>query len=327
MDFKDIIGHEKTIEVLGKIIKERHINHSYLFEGEESIGKRKVAYAFAKTLLCRQQGIKPCNSCISCYKFDRNSHPDFFVIEPVDGLIRVSQIEDMIRLTTTLPLESSRKVFIIDDSHKMHEKGKNKLLKILEEPPAYINFILISSSPNQLLPTTLSRLQTINFHPVKHDKIIDLLVNQYKKSHDEARYIAEFSKGSIGKSIEYSMDDSFFERRDEIINIIESLVNGDKVRAFSTIDFFNVNKEIIDEIIDIFLFWFRDLLLFKELGRNNLLLNKDKLENLSSQSKVNSNKINDIIVRVQETKQNIRRNVNYQLAIETMLLNIGGIYE
>lgn len=325
MDFKDIIGHEKIIEALKKAINGKTISHSYLFEGEESIGKRKIAYAFAKTLLCKNEGDEPCNSCISCYKFDNESHPDFFIIEPENNLIRVSQIESMIRETTTLPLESMRKVFIINDCHKMHINGKNKLLKILEEPPNYVHFILISSSPNELLPTILSRVQSIKFYPVEYVRIIDLLVKRYNKTQQEARYISEFSKGSVGKSIELAQDDNFFRRRDEIINIIDSLVNGDKTKAFSKMNFFIENKEIIDEILDIFLLWFRDLLLYKELGQSELLINKDKLEILSSQSKVNSNKINDIIIRVQETKVNIRRNVNYQLAIETMLLNIGGI--
>lgn len=324
MDFKDIIGHEKIIEGLHKIIEEEIINHSYLFEGEESIGKKRLAYAFAKSLLCRQEGVEACNSCLSCHKFDSGNHPDFFLIEPDNSLITVNQIKAMISETTTLPLESKRKIFIIDDSHKMHINGKNKLLKILEEPPEYVNFILISSNSNELLPTIISRVQTIQFYPIEYSKIIDLLVENYSKPYAEAEFIAEFAKGAVGKAISLAEDDSFFQKRDEIINIIESLLNGDKTKALSAMDFFNDNKEIIDEILDVFLLWFRDLLLFKELGDNSLLINKDKLVNLTSQSKVNSNKINDIIVRVEETKHNIRRNVNYQLAIETMLLNIGG---
>ncbi|MDR7869677.1 MAG: DNA polymerase III subunit delta' [Tissierellaceae bacterium] len=325
MNFKDIIGHEKIINALKKTIENKTINHSYLFEGDESIGKSKVAYAFAKTLLCRDVGHEPCNNCISCNKFDSGNHPDFFVIEPENGIIKVPQIEAMIKETRTLPLESNRKVFIIDDSHKMNVQSNIKLLKTLEEPPDYVNFILISSSSNNLLSTILSRVQSIKFSTIEYSKIIDLLVNKYDKPQEEARLIAEFSKGAIGKSVRIAEDDSFFQRIDEIINIIESLLNGDKTKVFSAMDFFNENKEIIDEILDIFLLWFRDLLLFKEIGQSELLINKDKIERLSLQSKVNSNKINDIIIRVQETKFNIRRNVNYQLAIETMLLNIGGI--
>ena len=325
MDFKDVIGHEKIIEGLKRTIKDKTISHSYLFEGEESIGKRKIAYAFAKTLLCKEQQEVPCNSCSSCTKFDSGNHPDFFVIEPENNIIRVHQVESLIKEITTSPYESPRKVFIIDDSHKMNTESKNTLLKTLEEPPHYVNIILISSSSNNLLPTILSRVQSIKFYPIEYRKIIDLLVESFNKSQEEAEFIAEFTKGAIGKSIRLSDDEGFFQRRDEIIKIIESLVNGDKTKAFNGMDFFNENKEIIDEILDIFLLWFRDLLLFKELGHSNLLINKDKIENLSFQSKVNYSKINDIIVRVQETKHNIRRNVNYQLAIETMLLNIGGM--
>lgn len=325
MDFKEIIGHEKIIEGLNKAISHQTISHSYLFEGEESIGKRKSAYAFAKMLLCKGEKDIPCNSCSSCTKFDSGNHPDFFVIEPENNIIRVHQVESLIKEITTSPYESTRKVFIIDDSHKMNTESKNTLLKTLEEPPHYVNIILISSSPNNLLPTILSRVQSIKFYPIEYSKIIDLLVSNHNKSPEEAKFIAEFTKGAIGRSIRLSNDESFFQRREEVIKIIGALVNGDKTKALSSMDFFNENKEIIDEILDIFLLWFRDLLLFKELGPSDLLINKDKLENLSFQSKVNYNKINDIIVRVQETKQNIRRNINYQLAIETMLLNIGGM--
>lgn len=324
MDLNKIIGHEKIIESIKKTIKENKVSHSYLFEGEESIGKKKLAFFFAKTLLCKEKGNIPCNRCSSCIKFDNLSHPDFFLIEPDNNIIRVSQIEALIKEVNTTPFESTCKVFIIDDSHKMNIESKNTLLKTLEEPPYYVHIILISSSKNNLLATIISRVQNIKFYPVEHKKVKDLLINEYNKSEEEASFLAEFTKGAIGQAIKLSNDQAFFQRRDEIIKIIGSLLNKDKTKAFSSIEFFNDNKEIIDEILDIFLLWFRDLLLYINLGENSLLVNKDKIENLSLQSNVEFNKINDIIVRIQETKVNIRRNVNYQLAIETMLLNIGG---
>ncbi|MFY9285147.1 MAG: DNA polymerase III subunit delta' C-terminal domain-containing protein, partial [Tissierellaceae bacterium] len=152
-----------------------------------------------------------------------------------------------------------------------------------------------------------------------------LLVTDHGKTYEEAKFIAEFTKGAVGKSISLSQDEEFFQRRDEILKTIDYLVKGDKTLALSQMDFFRDNKDDIDEILDIFLLWFRDLLLFKELGQVELLINKDKLNNLSSQSQVDIRSINDIIVRIEETKSNLRRNVNYDLAIQTMLLNIGGI--
>ena len=322
MDYNNIIGHNKAIESLKLSIINKTVSHSYLFQGEDGLGKKMVAYVFAKTLLCKEQKEEPCNRCVSCVKFHSHNHPDFFPIEPDKGLIKKGQIEEMIKSVSILPFESKRKVFIIDDSHKMNQEGKNALLKTLEEPPSYITIILISSSPNNLLPTILSRCQSVKFYPVKPIEIEDYLIRLYNKSIEEASFVSNFTKGSVGKSIELSTSDKFFQMRDQLIKILDSLIKGDKTKAFSSIPFFNENRDNIEEIIDIILYWFRDLLIYKEIGESHLIINKDKLEYLSSQSFVDFNSINDIIEKVEETKDNIRRNVNYQLSIETMLLCI-----
>lgn len=322
MDFNQIIGHEKVIETLKRSINKGTVSHSYIFEGEEGLGKKKIAYIFAKTLLCKKQKDEPCNCCTSCMKFDKGNHPDLLVIEPEKGLIKKGEVEALIKSVTKAPFESLRKIFIIDDSHKMNLEAKNALLKTLEEPPGYINIILITSSSNLLLPTILSRCQGIKFYPVDSKKIADLLISLYDKSKDEAKFIADFSKGSVGKSIELATSDSFFQKREEIIKLIDNLLKGDKTKAISSIGFFNDNKENIEEILDIFSFWFRDLIIYKELGDNDLIINSDKIEYLSRQSFIHFNKINDIIDKVQQTKENINRNINFQLSIETMLLNI-----
>lgn len=322
MDYTNIIGHNRAIQALKSSIVNKTVSHSYLFQGEEGLGKKMVAYVFAKTLLCKEGKDQPCNTCVSCMKFDSENHPDFFLIEPDKGLVKKAQIEDLVRNVGILPFESNRKIFIIDDSHKMNLEGKNTLLKTLEEPPSYVTIILITSSPNNLLPTILSRCQSVKFYPVQSSKIEDYLVRLYSKSIEEATFVSNFTKGSVGKSISLSTSDKFFQMRDELVKILDSLIKGDKTRAFSSMYFFNENRDNIEEIIDIILYWFRDLLIYKEIGDSHLIINKDKLEYLSSQTFMDYNSINGIIVKVEETKDNIRKNVNYQLSIETMLLSI-----
>ncbi len=322
MDLNNIIGHERAIETLKMALRNKTLSHSYLFEGEDGLGKKKIAYIFAKTLLCKEEGEEPCNKCTSCIKFDGGNHPDLLVVEPDKGLIKKGEIEELIKSVATAPFESKRKVFIIDDSHRMSLEAKNALLKTLEEPPEYINIILISSSINNLLATILSRMQSIKFYPVELKKISDLLVNSHGKSREEADFIAEFTKGSVGKSIELATSDDFFQKRGEIISLIDNLIRGDGTKAISSMNFFNDNKEDIDQILDIFLYWFRDLLIYKELGESKLLINKDKIDYLGKQSFIDITRINDIIEKIQQTKDDISRNVNYQLSIETMLLYI-----
>lgn len=322
MDYNNIIGHDRAIETLKRTIENKSVSHSYLFEGEEGLGKKKVAYVFAKTLLCKEDGEEPCNKCTSCIKFDGGNHPDLLVVDPEKGLIKKGEIEDLIKSVTRAPFESKRKIFIIDDSHKMSTEAKNAILKTLEEPPEYINIILISSSTNKLLPTILSRMQSIKFFPVESRKISDLLVESYGKPREEADFIADFTKGSVGKSIELATSGDFFEKREEIVKIIDNLIRGDGTKAINSMSFFNDNKEDVGELLDIFLYYFRDLLIFIELGNNKLLINKDKTDYMSKQSFIDIRRINDIIEKIQQTKDNISRNINYQLSIETMLLYI-----
>lgn len=322
MDFTHIIGHEETIANLKKAIEKGYISHSYLFEGEESIGKRKVALAFAKTLLCRAEGTEPCNRCNSCLKFDNFNHPDFTLIEPEKELIEKKKIDKLLSNINIAPLESKKKIIIIDDSNCMRLETQNALLKTLEEPPPYINIVLITSNSNNIIPTILSRCQVITFYPIPKDEIEKLLVSEYGKTEEEANFIAHFTKGSLGKSIAYSKSQDFFKQRDETLDIIDQIVRGDKFNIFTSIDFFNKHKDAYEEMLDIILYWFRDLIIYKKLGPSELLINQDKTTLLSNQSFLKEDRINDIIDRVMETRENINRNVNYQLAIETMLLNM-----
>lgn len=322
MDFTNIIGHEKIIDNLKKAIDNNQISHSYLFEGEESIGKKMVALSLAKTLLCKEGGLEPCNRCNSCLKFDNFNHPDFQLIEPEKDIIKKEEIDEMIKSINIAPLEGKRKIIIIDDSYKMRVEGQNGLLKTLEEPPSYINIILIAPNRKSLIPTILSRCQIISFYPVENKKIEDLLVSQYGKIKEEAKFIAHFTKGSVGRSIYISQSEDFFQNRDETLSIIDGIINGDKLKIFNSTDFFVKNKDMYEEILDIILYWFRDLIIYKEIGESELIINMDKISLLSNQSFLNIDKINDIIEKIIETRKSIERNVNYQLAIEAMLLSM-----
>ncbi len=322
MAFNNIIGHERVIEILKNAIKNRHIFHCYLFSGEEAIGKKLVALAFAKTLLCKEKGLEPCNSCNSCLKFDNFNHPDLELIEPEKDLIPKKRIDELVKSMAIAPLESERRLIIIDECDKMGIEAQNELLKTLEEPPLYINIILITSNMNSLIPTILSRAQVIKFFPVENKKIIKLLKEKYNKSTEEAKFIADFTKGSVGKAIYLSQSEEFFNMRENTLNTIHNILTGDKMNIMNSVNFFVENKDSIDSIMDIILYWFRDLIIYKELGNSNLIVNKDKIQLLSSQSFINKNRINDIIEYVIKTKDHIKSNVNFQLAIETMLLKI-----
>lgn len=328
MNFDNIVGHERIIRNLKNSIRKGTISHSYLFEGPEALGKKKIAMVFSKILLCKKEGLEPCNECDSCIKFNSGNHPDFFLIKPDKNkkIIIKEQIEDLIKSIITKPLEGSRKIYIIDDSFKMNPQAQNSLLKTLEEPPSYVNIILISTSTKKLLPTVLSRCEIIKFAPIRNDIVSRFLEENHRKTQEEAEFISSYSKGSIGRAIDLSTDEEFFDRRESLLNIIDNVVKGDKLKTFASTDFFDENKESINELLDIAIYWFRDIYIYKELGNNRLIMNKDKLELLSTQVFLSKAKINDIIKEIEKTRQKIERRVNYQLSIEGMLLKIQEVY-
>lgn len=317
-----IVGHENQIKNLREAIKDGNISHSYLFQGEEGLGKKKLADFFAKTLLCKEQGLEACNQCSSCIKFDSDNHPDFSVIQAEKGIIRKNQIDKLVEAVSTNPFESDRKIFIIDDAHLMNKESMNGLLKTLEEPPSFLNMILVTSKENELLPTIVSRCQDVKFYPLGREEVIGYLEDSYDLNRNELEFIADFSHGSIGFASELIESDSLFVIRDELINIVGSLIDGARSTALASNEFFESNKDKIDLILDFLIYWLRDLAIYKETGNINLTINKDKEVELSKQSIIEFNKINDIIENVEETRRNIKSNVNFILSIEIMLLNI-----
>lgn len=322
MDYTSIAGHKIAVEGLKRAVRNGNISHFYILEGEEGLGKMTIGRVFAKTLLCLQKGEEPCGNCSSCRRFETGAHPDYLEIRPEKGMIRKGEVEGIIHAMTMSPFESERKVILMDEAHLMNKEAQNALLKTLEEPPAYAHLILVTSSPKDLLPTIRSRGQNIRFYPLDRGSVKKVLLDEFGADQYNADFLADYSKGSIGKAIKLLRDEQFFSDREWAIELIESLLKGEKQRIFSSSEEFAERKDRILQILDIFLLWFRDLLLYKASADSSLIVNRDRLKLISEQSTLDFEKINGIIEKIQDTIYNIQMNVNYQLSIETMLLKI-----
>ena len=324
MEYKDVIGHDLVVKSLKKACENHKMSHFYIFEGGQGLGKRSVARVFAKTLLCEKKGIEPCNNCNSCYKFDNRIHPDFKEVYPEKDIIKKGQIEELIKFINSSPFESEKKLIIIDEAHLMNKEAQNSLLKSLEEPPNYIHIILVSSDTKNLLPTIRSRGQKIRFYPIEGDKVADYLLNTLQVKKEHALFLSKLSNGSLGRAILLSESEDLFIRRDWILELIDGLIRKEGFRIFAAVDYFYSNKNFTEELLQILMLWFRDLAVYKMTKDINFVINRDKEEFLLKQSFMDFELINDIIEKIQETSLNIQMNVNFQLAIETMLLKIQG---
>lgn len=137
--FDNIIGNEKVKNELKKIIHNNQISHSYMFIGEEGIGKKEIAKEFAKNILCLNEN-KPCEQCKSCIEFNTQNHPDFQIIEPDSNTLKIDTIREFQKKVVEKPITSTKKVYIINDSDKMTRRGSELFVKNIRRATRFCNY-------------------------------------------------------------------------------------------------------------------------------------------------------------------------------------------
>lgn len=201
--FSHIIGNDHIKTYLQRMLQKKAIGNSLLFAGPDGVGKSLYALAFAKALICDEGA-----SVIQRRKVDDGTHPDIHIYHP-EGKIGMHSIDSMRQLSEEVylaPFESKWKVFIIHDAERMLAYSANALLKTFEEPSLDSVIILLSSAPEKLLPTIMSRCRTIHFHEVEEAKIANLLQNKAGKSAEEAAHLAALARGSVGQAMRSALD-------------------------------------------------------------------------------------------------------------------------
>jgi DNA polymerase-3 subunit delta' len=233
MPFRDIVGHKRLISLLSRAIARQTLPPSLLFAGPAGVGKRRIALAVAEAVNClkpqtgsglisdRGEGemspdpIDACGECASCKRIARGVHLDVIVIEPGDsGSIKIEQVRDAIDRADYRPFEGKRRVVVIDHADALVPQAQNALLKTLEEPPSASIFILVSSMPDALLPTVLSRCPRLRFGPLSAADVAGALVASHGYSDGDARAAASDADGSIGRALEMNSADLADARED-----------------------------------------------------------------------------------------------------------------
>jgi DNA polymerase-3 subunit delta' len=198
MALRNVTGQDKAVSILLKTIQRGRISSSYLFAGESGIGKKLTAVNLAKALNClgrvqTAEGKEPdgtsvpgirdpelfaldaCDECSSCRKIDAGIHPDFLLVSPESGQIRVEEIRAIDDALSFKAFEGRYKAVIVDDADTMNQYAANAFLKTLEEPPESSLIILISSNPDRLSDTIRSRCSRINFVPLSLEACRDVI--------------------------------------------------------------------------------------------------------------------------------------------------------
>jgi len=324
MSFKNVLGHAMPIELLKRAIRQDKVSHSYLFLGNEGIGKKWVALQFAKALNCLEGGVEKgesCDRCLSCKKIDRHLHPDVLVIEPEGQTLKVDQVRQMQKDLAYRPYEGQRRVCILTAADRMAPNMSNTLLKTLEEPPLHTVIVLLAQNPHFLLPTILSRCQPIRFHPLPIPLVSNWLMEQEGLNEEEAHLLASLSEGSLGKALEIQEEIRHIPREELLRNLAgwESLSFDEKERWAESLPSQRENLLLILEVAKTL--W-RDLILIKIWEDRSKLIHSDLLQKMEAiAEKWNLSSLLNRMEILHQTTVAIRSNANMTLALEAMMLS------
>jgi len=324
----NIIGQPKVVALLERGLEKGSLSHAYLFVGPRHVGKASLALDLAQALNCEAVD-RPCSSCSACTRISAGNHPDVQIIGLASDKkteVGIDQIRDMQRASGLPPFEGQCKVFIIDNTENLSPEAANCLLKVLEEPLPQRVYILLATAENLVMPTVVSRCQLVYLHPVSPVVIKEILIDRYDVPDDHAEKLSRLSKGCPGWAISAIQNDSVFDERSEKLSTMLEIINADSDSRFSYAaelsSEFGKSRQYGDEILGLWLDWWRDLLLIKG-GATESITNLDRESELHQHVVGYSlEQIKAFIQGLLEARVMIRQNVNSRLVLDTLMLSM-----
>lgn len=331
----ETIGQTRAVSLLRQSLEKQALAHAYLFLGPPRVGKMTLALDLARALNCEAEA-PPCGECLACRKIGSAKHADVWVIDLSGGddeaggkpraEIGIDQIREMQHSASLPPFEGRYKVYIINGAEFMSNEAANCLLKTLEEPARQVVFILLSAAENLVPATVISRCQRIELTPLNIAEVAETLKGRGDTDPVKAGLLAGLARGRLGWALNAARNDELLELRSQRLEGLIEVVNGGLEERFSyalqLAGQFAQNREMVAEVLGVWLDWWRDLLLVK-IGCEALIVNKDIAPELNeSAAGYSLGQIRDFIAGIQTAVEQLRQNANAQLVLEVLMFGI-----
>ena len=201
MAFDSLLGNSRLKDNLTASLRRGRVSHFYLISGPAGSGKKTLARLLAAAILCEAEE-KPCLSCVACRKVMNGSHPDFItVLDPEHKNVAVKIVRQIREDMFVRPNEADKKIYLFPQ--ELGVEGQNALLKILEEPPSYGVFILLTDNPEKLLPTVRSRCTELSLHSLPETVLRQRLQQAFPNADAQSVTAAiERSSGYLGQALQ-----------------------------------------------------------------------------------------------------------------------------
>ncbi len=338
-DFGDILGNERLRERLGRDIRAGKLSHAYILEGAPGFGKHLTALEIAAALACEHRESEdhsiPCQSCPSCRKILSGNSPDVIYVNRGEyATLGVDVIRSMHADVYVAPNDCEKKVYIIEEAHLMTTQAQNALLLILEEPPSYVQFLLLCDSAEALLETIRSRAPVLRLQPIDQRRLDEHLCQTVtearmlkSQSPDEFEEILIASGGSVGvakKLLDPAHRGPILERRTAAREFL-SLCGGSRnsLASLHYLSGLGSKRDAIIKQLEENLICLRDLLVCKQAENAPLCFFTKREEACELSYRFSTPELFRICEGLERAMTSLQANANVRLTLTQLAIEIG----
>lgn len=337
MGFEQIVGQDLLVRALKRSLESGEISHANLFTGPPGSGKKTLAFLFAQALNCTGEN-PPCGECLSCRKTKSGNHPNLFHVKPQGSSIKIEQLRELKEKFFYLSTEGLKKVCIIYEADCLTLPAGNSILKILEEPPEDLVFLLLSSRPWALLQTILSRCAHFFLRPLTDEDMASLLESKKNLPALERKLLISLAEGNPGRALKMLAQESWQEKYGEAMELLRRTESSSLEELLPLAEELS-QRDDLQEIISAFILVYRQRLYSCLSGASEeVLKTPNSLNKISfscageelSETKFFTGRsglffLEKVCHALLQLQSELLGNVNRRLALEVFLLKMRGV--
>ncbi|OPJ61051.1 DNA polymerase III subunit delta' [Clostridium oryzae] len=312
MQDTDIIGHNDIREYFKKQILDGSLVHAHLIIGKDGIGKSLITKETAVKLIGKSEIKQYVDICE--FKLSKNKKS-----------IGIDQVRALIDEVNKKPYEGDKKVIIIYSADKLTVQAQNAVLKTIEEPPAGVYIFILCENVQMILDTIKSRCQIHKLNPLSREEMLKFIYRKYPELDGKQKEsLLVFAEGIPGRCEYLKEDEDFRVIRDTLAKLIVD-INKTKESEFINkyINFFIKYNHLYSEIFEAILSYVRDIILYKDITDDKIIINRDKIDVIKQCCDLFSyNSLQKIVSAAEEARKKIVKNVNFNLVYNVFLIDI-----
>lgn len=342
--FDEVLGQDRVVNVLKNQVKNNNFSHAYIFAGERGCGKTTCAKIFAKAINClHPKDGSPCLECENCKAIDDESTIDIIEMDAASNR-RIDDIRNLKDNVIYPPNKLKYKVYIIDEAHMITREAFNALLKIMEEPPSHLVFILATTEIDKIPNTILSRVQNFEFNKIDSSKIkeqINIILDDkdIKMENEAIDLIIRKANGAmrdalsiLDQVISYDSKDFKISDVEELLGVVDfydidkltsSIFSFNQKEALSYIFSLRENNKSNKDIVDSLTYYLRDIMVYKMTEDESNFENKERLDFIKKSSEnIDIERLIDMLDILSEYSNKLRYSENTDLIIELLVVRL-----